>query len=184
MVCDKQINLNAAADATLCTFTTVTFRVKECVQNITLLTGYTRTCGFSRRTIFLLVCMRVRVGPLFTYKAKRWAVPFRNGCWQCWKGYWGSETPRLHGVSCESVDWNNNPYSSIGITQQCGCTFFWLNPAPTQWKRYYMLTCSWVHDPMIAGQHIFFLPWMVWYDRTSSNKSCKTVNPLILAVLT
>jgi len=38
--------------------------------------------------------------PYYT-KAKRWTVPFKNGCWQCWKGCWESETPRLHGVSCE-----------------------------------------------------------------------------------
>jgi len=38
-----------------------------------------------------------------------------------------------------------------------------------------MLTCSWVHDPMITGQTIvFFLPWMVWHNRVSSNRSCKT----------
>ena len=32
MVCDKQINLNAAADAALRPFTAGTFRVKEIVQ--------------------------------------------------------------------------------------------------------------------------------------------------------
>jgi hypothetical protein len=32
MVCDKQINLNTAADAALCPFTAGTFRVKEFVQ--------------------------------------------------------------------------------------------------------------------------------------------------------
>jgi hypothetical protein len=51
-------------------------------------------------------------------KAKRWTVPCRNGRWQRRKGCWGSETPCLHGVSCESVDWN--PYSSIGFARQCG----------------------------------------------------------------
>jgi len=109
-------------------------------------------------------------GPLSTYnKAKKWTVPIRNGCWQCWKGCWGSETPRLHGVSCESVDWN--PYSSIGFARQCSCTTLWLNPTATQWKRSYMLTCSWVHDPVIAGHPIFFLPRMVWHNCIFSNKS-------------
>jgi len=50
-------------------------------RNTTLLTDYTRTYGFSRHTLFRLVCMRVRFGPLLAYnKAKRWTVPFRNGC--------------------------------------------------------------------------------------------------------
>jgi len=86
-------------------------------RNIILLTGCMRTYGFSRHTLFLLTCMRVRFGPLLTYnKAKWWTVPFRNGCWQCWKGYWGSEASRQNGVSCASVDWN--PYSTIGFTRQ------------------------------------------------------------------
>jgi hypothetical protein len=95
---------------------------KCCFRNITFITGYTRTYGFSRHTLFLLVRMRVRFGPFLTYnKAKRWTVPpYRIGCWQCWEGCWGSETPSLHGVSCASVDWN--PYSSIGFARQCGCT--------------------------------------------------------------
>jgi hypothetical protein len=128
MVCDKQINLNTAADATLRPFTAGTFvqsqRVCSEFRNITL-TGYTRTYGFSRHTLFRLLCMRVRFWLLLTYnKATRWTVPLRNGCWQCWKGCWGSETPHLHGVSCKSMDWN--PYSSIGFARQCGCTILWL----------------------------------------------------------
>ena len=59
------------------------------------------------------------------------------------------------------------PYSSIGSARQCGCTILWLNPTATQWIRSYMLTCSWVHDPMIAGQPIFFLPWMVGHQAQS-----------------
>jgi hypothetical protein len=150
------------------------FRVKKSLfRNITLLTGYTRTYGFSRHTLFRLVCMQVRFEPLLTYnKAKRWTVPFRNDCWQCWKGCWKSKTPRLHGVSCESsVDWN--PYSSIGFARQCGCTNLWLNPTATQWKRSRMLTCSLAHGPMIAGQPILILPWMVWHNRIPSNKAAK-----------
>jgi len=119
--------------------------------------------------------MRVRFGPLLIYnKAKRWTVPFRNGCWQCWKGCWESETPRLHGVSCESVDWN--PYSSIGFAWQCGCTILWLNPTATQWKRSYMLACSWVHNLMIANQPIFFLPWMVWQNRKQKLQNCEPID--------
>ena len=54
----------------------------------------------------------------------------------------------------------------------------------TQWKKSYMLAYSWVHGPMIAGQPIIFLPWMVWHNCISSNRrSCKTVNPLISAIL-
>ena len=69
MVYDKQINLNTAADAALCPFTAGTFRVEEFVQKHDLQTGYTRTYGFSRHTLFRLVCMRVRFGPLLTYKS-------------------------------------------------------------------------------------------------------------------
>jgi len=87
MVCDKQINLNPAADAALCPFTAETFRVKEFVQKHNLKTGYACTYGFSRHTLFLLVCMRVRFGPLLIYnKAKRglWSliclISFPNTC--------------------------------------------------------------------------------------------------------
>ena len=99
MVCDKQINLNTAADAALRPFTAGTFRVKEFVQKHKY--ANTRKYDFSRRT-------RVRFRPLLPFnKAKRWTVPYRSGCCrECWKGCWGSETPRLHGVSCASVDWN------------------------------------------------------------------------------
>jgi len=60
----------------------------------------------------------------------------------------------LHAVSCASVDWNS--YSSIGFARQCGYTLLWLNPTATQWKRFNMLTYSWVHDPKIAGQPYSF----------------------------
>jgi len=130
------------------------------IEHDTFLTGYTRTYGFSRQTLFLLVCMRVRFGPLLTYKAKRWTVPLKFSCWQCWKGYWGSKTPRLYGVSCESVDWN--PYSSIGFTRQCSCTILYLNPTATQWWiRSYMLTCSWVQDPLMpVSPYSFCHGWL------------------------
>ena len=81
----------------------------------------------------------------------------------------------------KSVDWNS--YSSIGFARQCSCTILWLNPTATQWKRSYMLTCIWVHDPMIAGQPVFILPWMVWHNRISSNLGCRIVSLLISAVL-
>jgi len=84
MVCDRQINLNIATDAALRPFTAGTFRVEELFRNITLPTGYMRTYGFSRHTLFLPVCMRVRSGPLLTYnKAKRRTVSYTNGCWHC-----------------------------------------------------------------------------------------------------
>jgi hypothetical protein len=62
-----------------------------------------------------------------------------------------------------------------------GCTTLWL-PA-TQWKRSYIRTCSWAHDLMVAGQPLFFLPWMVWHNRISSNLGCRIVSLLISAVL-
>jgi len=42
---------------------------KSLFRNMTFRTGYTRTYGFSRHTLFRLVCMRVRFGPLLTYKS-------------------------------------------------------------------------------------------------------------------
>ena len=106
MVCDKQINLKTAADAALRSFTAGTCRVIEFVQKHNITTGYSHTYGFSRHTLYLLVYMRVKFGPLLTYnKAKRWTVPYRNDSVEkdvCW----GSETPRLCGVSYASVDWN------------------------------------------------------------------------------
>ena len=78
MVCNKQINLNTKADAALRPCTALPgrhFQSQGLSRNTTLLTGYTRTYGFSRRTLFLLACMRVRFGPLLTYnKAKRWLL--------------------------------------------------------------------------------------------------------------
>jgi len=64
-VCNKQTNLNTTADAALRPFTAGMFR------NITLLTGYTGTYGFSRHTLFLLVCMQVRFGPLHIFTRQR-----------------------------------------------------------------------------------------------------------------
>ena len=56
---------------------------KSLFRNITLLTGYMRTYGFSRHKLYLLVCMWVRFGPLLPYnKAKRWTFPCRNGCFE------------------------------------------------------------------------------------------------------
>jgi len=88
MVCDKQIHLNTAADATLCPFTAGTFRVKEFVQKnnpSNRLHAYIWLLkSIWRHMLFRLVCMRVRIGPRLTYnKAKRWTVSFKNGCWQC-----------------------------------------------------------------------------------------------------
>jgi len=110
------------ADAVLRPFTAGTIRVNESLfRNISLLTGYTRTFNISTYAF-----------PAGIYASQIWATPYlqqgkeMDSPLQKWllavlKGYWGSETPRLHGVSCESVDWN--PYSSIGFTRQCGCTF-------------------------------------------------------------
>ena len=77
---------------------------KSLFRNITLLTGYTRTYGFSiRHTLFLLVCMWFRFGPLLTNnKAKGWTVP---SCWQCWKGY-----QRHHAfMLCHARVWIGTP---------------------------------------------------------------------------
>jgi hypothetical protein len=86
MMCDKQINLNTAADATLCPFTARTSRVKDFVQKHNFanrLHAYVHMDSQDMHTLFL-VCLRVRFGPLLTHnKANRWKVPYRNGCWQC-----------------------------------------------------------------------------------------------------
>ena len=120
MVCDKQFNLNTAADTALRPFTAGTFRVCSEHNLVNRLQAY----------IWLLKTLYAT--PAGMYASQIWATPYiqqgkeMDSPLQKWllavlKGYWGSETPRLHGVSCESVDWN--PYSSIGFTRQCGCTF-------------------------------------------------------------
>jgi len=134
------------------------------------------TQGFKTWTKHILTLQKLPVLELIVAMAH-----FRNGCWQCWKECWGSKTPRLHGVSPASVDWN--PYGSIGFTRQCGCTILRLNPTATQLKRSYMLTCSWVHIPIIAGQPIILSAMVGLTQLSSSNRGCKTVNPLISAVL-
>ena len=146
MVCDKQINLNTVADATLCPCPAGTFRVKDFVRKHNLFNRLHMASQDTRtRYSGWYVCESDLSHSLLTYnKAKRWTVSFSNSCRHCWKGCWKSETPRLHGVSYVCVDWN--PYSSIGFTRQCGCTILWLNPTATQRKRSSMLTRSWVHD--------------------------------------
>jgi len=89
---------------------------------------------------------------------------------------------RMLGVRDTTPSWcvmrecGLEPLQLIVFARQCGCTIIWLNLTATQWNRSYMLTSNWVHGLMIAGQPIFFLPWMVWPNRISSNRSCKTVS--------
>jgi len=72
--------------------------------NMTLHTGYTFACGSSKRTQFLLVCMQDRFGPPHSYdRAKRWAILYNHGWWQCSRGFWWSRKLPLHGASCASV---------------------------------------------------------------------------------
>ena len=77
MVCDKQINLNTAADATLCPFTAGTFRVKILIRN---LMQHTYTWLFKTHAVPAGMYAG-QIWPLLTYsKAKTWTVPYRNGC--------------------------------------------------------------------------------------------------------
>jgi len=70
---------------------------------MTLQTGYTSACGSFKRTQFLLVCMQARFGPPPSYdRAKKWTILYKNGWWQCSRGFWRSRT-QLLGVSCTSV---------------------------------------------------------------------------------
>ena len=163
---DKQINLYTTADAG-------TVRVNDSVQNITSPTGYMRQCDFSRLTQFLLICMRVRFGPLLAYKkAKRWTVPCRNGCWQCWKGCWGQ---RHHAfMVCHVRVWIETPT----MVQLVYCTMRLYNSLTKsnsntmkkvymlQWS--YMLQCIHIHmsgwpEPYIYTVYIWFWPTLsIW----------------------
>ena len=71
VVCNKQINLNTVADTKLRPF----------MAGALWVNGFTHAYGFSRHTLTLMVCMRVRFGS--NNKINRWTVPYRNGCWQC-----------------------------------------------------------------------------------------------------
>jgi hypothetical protein len=107
MVFDKQINLNTAADITRFAHSRqARSESKSLFRNKTLQTGYTRTCGFSRHTLLLLVCMRVGFGPLLTYKRQRdGRSPQEIAVGSIEKDVGGQRhAPRLHGVSCESVN--------------------------------------------------------------------------------
>ena len=82
--------------------------------------------------------------------------------------------PWCHLPWCQATSWSLSYRGTL-----------WLNPTATQWKRSYMLTCSQLstRSDDCVGQPIFFLPWMVWHNRISPNRGCKTLNPLISAVL-
>jgi hypothetical protein len=121
MVCDKQINLDTAADAALRPFTAGTFRVKEIVQQHDLsyrLHAYT----------WLLKAYAIPAG---MYASQIWATPYlqqgkeMDSLLQKWllavlKRMLGVRDTTPPWCVMESVDWN--PYSSIGFARQCGCT--------------------------------------------------------------
>ena len=66
MVCDKQINLNTAADATLRPFTAGTFRVKEFVQKHDL----------SNRLHAYIWLLKTYTVPAGMYASQIWATPY------------------------------------------------------------------------------------------------------------
>ena len=66
MVCDKQINLNTAADATLRPFTAGTFRVKEFVQKHDL----------SIRLHAYIWLLKTHAIPAGMYASQIWATPY------------------------------------------------------------------------------------------------------------
>ena len=127
MVCDKQINLNTAADAALCPFTTGTFRVKEFVQKhdlsnrlhvyIWLLKTYAIPAG---------MCARQTWATPHLQQGKEMDSPLQKWLLVVLKRLLGVRDTTLHGVSCESVD------CLIGFVRQCGCTILRLTPTATQ----------------------------------------------------
>ena len=171
MVCDKQINLNTVADATLCPCPAGTFRVKDFVRKHNLFNRLHMASQDTRtRYSGWYVCESDLSHSLLTYnKAKRWTVSFRNGCWQCWKGCWGSETPRLHGVSWRA--WIGIPTVQLVSRGNAAVQFF---DEIQQLHNEIGLPCWHAAEfpkQTIAGQPIFFLPWMVWHNHIFSNKS-------------
>ena len=166
MVCDKQINLITAADAALRLFTAGTFRVKSLFRNMTFLPGYTRTHGFSRHTLFLLVCESDLGYSLLTTRQRNGQSPSRD------------TTPSW----CVMREWN--PHSSIGFVQQCGCTVLLTKSnSYTKMKKVLhadMQLSTRSNDRWSAR---ILSARMVWHNCISSNRSCNTVRPLISAVL-
>jgi hypothetical protein len=106
------LTVYCSSDAILRPFMAGTLRVRVCSETLPAKqTTRVHMASQDIRYSCWYVCESDLGHSLLTYnKAKRWTVPF--SCWQCWKGYWGSKTPRHHGVSWESVDWN--PYYLIG----------------------------------------------------------------------
>ena len=73
MVCDRQMNLDIAADADLRPFMAGTFRVKQFVKSHDLANKLHAHIWLSKLEQFLLACMRVRYGLLPSYdKVERW----------------------------------------------------------------------------------------------------------------
>jgi hypothetical protein len=118
-LCDKQINLNTAVDATLRPITTGTFRVKEFVQKHNRLHAYI----WLLKTCTIPACMYV-----YTYMrvSQIWAIPYlqegkaMGSVLQKWllamlkrmlgRHYAFLVCPVLVWIGMES-----NPYSSIGL---------------------------------------------------------------------
>ena len=65
MVCDKQINLNTAADVALRAFTAGTFRVKEFAQKLDL----------SNRLHAYMWLLKTYAIPAGMYASQNWATP-------------------------------------------------------------------------------------------------------------
>ena len=85
MACDRQINLEIAADTALRPFvagttTVVLSESSNSLRAMTLLTDYMLISGSSKLTQFLLACMQVRYGLLPSYdKVERWITPYKIG---------------------------------------------------------------------------------------------------------
>ena len=95
---------------------------KSLFRKTTLLTGYMRTYGFWNLSEDICysgwyVCESELGHALLTTRQRDGQSPSKMAVGSvktfnttnshfCLKWCWESETPRLHGVSCESVDWN------------------------------------------------------------------------------
>ena len=118
MVSDRQINLNIAADAALRPFMAGTFRVNSS-RAMTLLTDCMLISGSSKRTHFLLACMRVRYGLLPSYdNVERNPPPTEMAFDSAEKD---SQRHHFFMVRCARVR-PGAPANLTGFVLQCVCT--------------------------------------------------------------
>ena len=123
MVCDKQINLNTVADATLCPCPAGTFRVKDFVQKHNLFNRLHMASQDIRTRYSGWYVYESDLGhSLLTTRQRGGQSPSVIAAGIVEKDV-GSQRHHAFMV-CHMYVWIGKPYSSIDFTRQCGCTVF------------------------------------------------------------